>query len=274
MVRRSKYLIKTLIIFINLLEYFQVYAAPSVGPCSINAGIAGFPQNLLPKLPGTNPRLKCTDKGAEATSTKSLSNRITPECGRCLRSLARYYKNSDDFLFRPLCDAKTGFCVNVLSGVKLSKEEKPNSQTTCNDGHYDFSIDSSLLTKSEKLPSGLTVEQRIPLGNPLCKLLKDSGEGRCNGHVSKGVKWYFDVDTFECLAFNYNGCGGNKNRFDTVTECWDQCKLGMTLPATNSHGHTIVCSSMEAGSTPIQSCPAGYRCTMLAFMGLTNLFYK
>ncbi|KAL7071564.1 hypothetical protein ACQ4LE_009455 [Meloidogyne hapla] len=286
----------------------NVYAAPSVGPCSINAGIAGFPQNLLPKLPGTNPRLKCTDKGyfeliqcfsdycicvdpstgAEATSTKSLSNRITPECGRCLRSLARYYKNSDDFLFRPLCDAKTGyyapkqcidekhcFCVNVLSGVKLSKEEKPNSQTTCNDGHYDFSIDSSLLTKSEKLPSGLTVEQRIPLGNPLCKLLKDSGEGRCNGHVSKGVKWYFDVDTFECLAFNYNGCGGNKNRFDTVTECWDQCKLadmagcaGMTLPATNSHGHTIVCSSMEAGSTPIQSCPAGYRCTMLAFMGV------
>jgi len=43
---------------------------------------------------------------------------------------------------------------------------------------------------------------------------------------------------------------------------------GMTLPATNSHGHTIVCSSMEAGSAPIQSCPAGYRCTMLAFMGL------
>ncbi|CAK5098867.1 unnamed protein product [Meloidogyne enterolobii] len=130
-----------------------------------------------------------------------------------------------------------------------------------------------MLTKSEKLPSGITIEQRIPIGNPLCKLPKDSGENRCNGK-GKGVKWYFDVDTFECLAFSYNGCGGNKNRFDSVTECWDQCRLadmagcaGMTLPATNTHGHTIVCSSMEAGSAPIQSCPAGYRCTMLAFMG-------
>uniref|UniRef100_A0A914KLQ2 BPTI/Kunitz inhibitor domain-containing protein n=1 Tax=Meloidogyne incognita TaxID=6306 RepID=A0A914KLQ2_MELIC len=266
----------------------NVYAVSTpVGPCTINSGIDGFPQISLPKLPGTNPRLKCTDKGAEATSTKTLSNRINPECGRCYRSLARYYKDSDDFLFRPLCDPKTGnylpkqckdekhcFCVNVLNGLKLSKEEKPNSQTSCDDGHFDFSIGGGILTKSEKLPSGITIEQRIPIGNPLCKLPKDSGENRCNGK-GKGVKWYFDVDTFECLAFNYNGCGGNKNRFDSVTECWDQCKLadmagcaGMTLPATNSHGHTIVCSSMEAGSAPIQSCPAGYRCTMLAFMGV------
>nr|CAD2164423.1 unnamed protein product [Meloidogyne enterolobii] len=239
----------------------NVYAVPSpVGPCTINSGIDGFPQISLPKLPGTNPRLKCTDKGyfeliqcfsdycvcvdpstgAEATSTKTLSNRINPECGRCYRSLARYYKDSDDFLFRPLCDPKTGnylpkqckdekhcFCVNVLNGLKLSKEEKPNSQTTCDDGHFDFSIGGGMLTKSEKLPSGITIEQRIPIGNPLCKLPKDSGENRCNGK-GKGVKWYFDVDTFECLAFNYNGCGGNKNRFDSVTECWDQCRLGRT----------------------------------------------
>jgi len=27
----------------------------------------------------------------------------------------------------------TGFCVNVLNGLKLSKEEKPNSQTICED---------------------------------------------------------------------------------------------------------------------------------------------
>jgi len=26
-----------------------------------------------------------------------------------------------------------GFCVNVLNGLKLSKEEKPNSQTSCDD---------------------------------------------------------------------------------------------------------------------------------------------
>jgi len=64
MVRRSKYLIKIFILFINLLEYFQVYAVPSpVGPCTINSGIDGLLQISLPKLPGTNPRLKCTDKG-------------------------------------------------------------------------------------------------------------------------------------------------------------------------------------------------------------------
>jgi len=38
-----------------------------------------------------------------------------------------------------------------------------------------------MLTKSEKLPSGITIE------HPLCKLPKDSGENRCNGK-GKGVK--------------------------------------------------------------------------------------
>ena len=63
MVRRSKYMIRIYILLINSLESFKVNAVSPIGPCTINSGIAGLPQIQLPNLPGTNPRLKCTDKG-------------------------------------------------------------------------------------------------------------------------------------------------------------------------------------------------------------------
>lgn len=38
-------------------------------------------------------------------------------------------------------------------------------------------------------------------------------------------QWYFDPVTYECVAFRYQGCGGNANRFNTVNECWTKCKM-------------------------------------------------
>lgn len=32
----------------------------------------------------------------------------------------------------------------------------------------------------------MTVEQHIPIGNPICKLPKDLGESNCNGKKAKG----------------------------------------------------------------------------------------
>lgn len=304
------------------------------GPCTIMAGFS-FP-SLLPIVPGSLPipalptssaghRLKCTDKGyfelvqcfsdycvcvdpstgAEAIATRTTSPRLSPRCGRCQTQVARYFRDPNDFYFKPICEQKTGnympkqckdddhcFCVNVLNGVKLSKSEAPNQDTKCDETQLDFSIDASQVIKGEHLPSSIVTvvgggvggqlepHQQIPIADPVCKLPKDSGR-RCSGAGSPiaatGVKWYFDVETFECLAFAYNGCEGNKNRFDSVTECWEHCKLadfagcaGMRLPATNAQGHTIICASMDpsAKSAGQEQCPSGYRCTMLAFMGV------
>jgi len=88
----------------------------------------------------------------------------------------------------------------------------------------------------------------------------------------RAVSWYFDMETSECLAFDYNGCGGNENRFESVSECWSKCKFadqgscaGMRPPAKTNKGDTIIC---YRGGTSSEKCPLGYQCTMLAFFGI------
>ncbi|KAL7078625.1 hypothetical protein ACQ4LE_002558 [Meloidogyne hapla] len=39
------------------------------------------------------------------------------------------------------------------------------------------------------------------------------------------TKFYFDSVTAQCYAFSTQECGGNANRFNSVEECLDVCKL-------------------------------------------------
>ncbi|TSR51407.1 Tissue factor pathway inhibitor [Bagarius yarrelli] len=51
-----------------------------------------------------------------------------------------------------------------------------------------------------------------------CALKKD--EGPC-----KAIKdrFYFNAETFHCEPFEYGGCQGNENNFETVKECEEMC---------------------------------------------------
>ncbi|XP_018598134.2 kunitz-type protease inhibitor 2 [Scleropages formosus] len=44
--------------------------------------------------------------------------------------------------------------------------------------------------------------------------------GRCRASFPR---FYFDPKTKTCLPFIYGGCGGNSNRYSTVTECMSRC---------------------------------------------------
>lgn len=121
------------------------------------------------------------------------------------------------------------------------------------------------MTKTEKGDDGKMHEQLIPIGSPICKMPKSMGEKCAVGSggpvapkslkVGKSLEgiyfeisipyqfrdlysfqWYFDTNTFECLAFTYTGCGGNDNRFDSPAECWEKCKLGERLTKLTEWG--------------------------------------
>ena len=47
-------------------------------------------------------------------------------------------------------------------------------------------------------------------------------EGTCVGSPTV-TKWYFNHFLHECDFFQYNGCGGNQNRFDTRELCLCAC---------------------------------------------------
>ena len=63
------------------------------------------------------------------------------------------------------------------------------------------------------------------LGTDLCMLPLQSGD--CSPLVEN---YYFDVAAGRCVPFNYGGCGGNANRFDTLAACQQRCQPDSLCP--------------------------------------------
>ncbi|XP_060859868.1 papilin isoform X4 [Metopolophium dirhodum] len=56
------------------------------------------------------------------------------------------------------------------------------------------------------------------LDEDVCKLPKDSGP--CEGNK---VYWYYNHEKTKCRKFVYGGCGGNRNRFHSQSDCITNC---------------------------------------------------
>ncbi|KRZ23734.1 Uncharacterized protein T4B_11582 [Trichinella pseudospiralis] len=91
-------------------------------------------------------------------------------------------------------------------------------------------------------------------GNYYCCPNVFSGKSCTGGKVSK--KFYFDPVERICKAFNYFGCNGNDNRFNTIGECESWCDLS----AVCSHGLPIRESRETRNCSAEKSCPSGYKC--------------
>lgn len=54
--------------------------------------------------------------------------------------------------------------------------------------------------------------------NELCAMRDDPGH-------CKAIKerYFFNVDTGSCELFEYGGCGGNDNNFETMEACVETC---------------------------------------------------
>lgn len=57
-----------------------------------------------------------------------------------------------------------------------------------------------------------------------CELAKSDGN-KCRGNAagSPGIRWYFNRGKYVCLAFQYQGCGGNENNFKSRAQCYGEC---------------------------------------------------
>ncbi|XP_035441085.2 tissue factor pathway inhibitor-like [Spodoptera frugiperda] len=60
------------------------------------------------------------------------------------------------------------------------------------------------------------------IASKTCLLIPDTGP--CRSRISM---WYFNSKDKECQTFEWGGCQGNGNRFDSKEACWDYC---MTKP--------------------------------------------
>ncbi|MFH4980105.1 hypothetical protein AB6A40_006814 [Gnathostoma spinigerum] len=109
---------------------------------------------------------------------------------------------------------------------------------------------------------------------PNCILPKSNGV-RC-AETQPSIQWYFDPVLVKCLAFKYQGCGGNANRFKKTRECESECipmDFGWcalnSIAEKNKHGETKICGfHSPEPSKKVEPCSKGYRCSSLAFFSI------
>uniref|UniRef100_A0A914QQP8 BPTI/Kunitz inhibitor domain-containing protein n=1 Tax=Panagrolaimus davidi TaxID=227884 RepID=A0A914QQP8_9BILA len=139
-------------------------------------------------------------------------------------------------------DPVASLCDHGLSlRNREGKAVRCSSSTTCPRGYnclnrFNMSIccPSSENICSQPLHTGLTCEESPPQ-----------------------AVYYFDVQSKGCQQFQFSGCSGNDNRFESLTSCQNYCKL---LAVCSVGAPLIQLNGELASCTEEISCLAGYTC--------------
>uniref|UniRef100_A0A8C7YLS8 Serine peptidase inhibitor, Kunitz type 1 a n=1 Tax=Oryzias sinensis TaxID=183150 RepID=A0A8C7YLS8_9TELE len=92
-----------------------------------------------------------------------------------------------------------------------------------------------------------------------CTETPDTGTCR-----ESSTKWYYDPYQEDCFPFNYSGCGGNENKFDTKNYCQSFCR-GVT-----SGFFTHLCPTNQTGVTALKVLAV---ICILVFLALVGYFF-
>ncbi|CAB3398471.1 unnamed protein product [Caenorhabditis bovis] len=246
--------------------------------------------------------------GNMAYDTRTTSNKMQPKCGKCLNDLEKLFANGDleNGTFVPKCDTVDGDfdlvqcdankdqcnCVDPKTGsvIKGTQKKLNGTKTMTCDG-IEFTVDPVYF---RTFPDFMITFDLVYLEN--CGFNRDAGFS-CGSNKSS-IKYWFDKTSFHCLPFEYKGCGGNANRFDSSGACYESldyssCAMQSRAAAENNEGQ-FQCSQFQQTFPPgfvppktpkkpkmnAEGCPVGYTCVGGAFFNtcceekLQKLYYK
>ncbi|XP_053553855.1 kunitz-type protease inhibitor 1 [Bombina bombina] len=120
-----------------------------------------------------------------------LGRRLQPVCnGQCL---ATQFQCSD------------GCCIEA----GLECDETPD----CNDHSDEIAC--------EKYDKGFKKLQTLDIPNNKARCVEFPETGGCRASFTR---WFYDLETMQCLSFTFGGCGGNENNFHSQEECVHFCQ--------------------------------------------------
>ncbi|XP_017001607.2 papilin isoform X1 [Drosophila takahashii] len=143
----------------------------------------------------------CPDGVTKATDEKfgGCENVQQPPQKAC--SLPKETGNCTNFSVKYFFDVSYGGCARFWYGGCEGNDNRFDSESECKDTCQDYS------------------------GKHVCLLPKTAGP--CGGAEKK---WYFDADRNRCEEFQYGGCYGTNNRFDSLEQCQGTCAASENLP--------------------------------------------
>lgn len=151
-----------------------------------------------------------------------------------LLALAAVPTVNGDNRFNSLFDAVLKGDIGALPHAKENTESteppsatpSPNeeAQTTEPEPDVEGTTMESMLTPAEKAQAKqavLDIIDDLPGGDAFFEYCaSEPAVGRCTGHFKY---FYFDMSRGICRTFEYGGCHGNLNRFETEWSCMETC---------------------------------------------------
>lgn len=112
------------------------------------------------------------------------------------------------------CDAPcTTDQFTCANGCCLDPGLECDSTPQCSDGSDEKNC--------EDLNNTFQILIQIPVDEQKVRCTEHPQTGGCRNSISK---WYYNPLQEECFRFNYGGCQGNENRFDTKEDCIAVCR--------------------------------------------------
>uniref|UniRef100_A0A7E4W2H1 Kunitz/Bovine pancreatic trypsin inhibitor domain protein n=1 Tax=Panagrellus redivivus TaxID=6233 RepID=A0A7E4W2H1_PANRE len=192
------------------------------------------------------------DRGVAIAGSKTASRYYyDAEQGRCMNFLFDGLGNYNNFLTKQDCE---NFCSKLVcengNPLRIGEDwQRCESNADCPSSHQCES--------SHKVC--------CPTSQSICTQPKRLGD--CTSSVRR---YWYNAATRQCEIFQYTGCQGNDNNFDSLLTCQQKCRnivLEPKCPQGRAHrdanGNFYQCSTKTGG----KSCPPNYQCT---FDGTTN----
>ncbi|KAI6186600.1 hypothetical protein M3Y98_00150400 [Aphelenchoides besseyi] len=137
--------------------------------------------------------------------------RLAVDPGTCDRAVDMWY-----------FDSGTGVCSKFIytncGGNYNRFESRESCERSCGHLRHPIVQNYPTLVTSTVVSVGRTRRPAAPKSSTACNMPKDVG--RCTGHFSS---YYYDRDLGVCELFQYSGCGGNSNRFNSRLQCEETC---------------------------------------------------
>lgn len=108
------------------------------------------------------------------------------------------------------CTTEEFTCGN---GCCLDPGLECDSTPQCSDGSDE--------QKCEDLNNKFRILLQIPVDEQKVRCTEPPDTGSCRHSLTK---WYYNPVAQDCFPFNYGGCQGNENRFDTKDSCMKVCR--------------------------------------------------
>ncbi|KQS52137.1 papilin isoform X5 [Drosophila erecta] len=143
----------------------------------------------------------CPDGVTKATDEKFGGCENVPEPPQKACSLPKETGTCSNYSVKYYFDTSYGGCARFWYGGCDGNDNRFESEAECRDTCQEYT------------------------GKHVCLLPKSAGP--CDGFTKK---WYFDADRNRCEEFQYGGCYGTNNRFNTLEQCQGTCAASENLP--------------------------------------------